>query len=1514
MSSNDSLNVLLSDSDWDDNYVVPAGPQQVLPAGQAYVPVVLPSSSLSGTFALSNSDRTYVLPAMPSASSQSSTIFAEIPNEDTELADTVDPISMFPSLRSKFMGVRVPPGETDVFIDPDQGPQHRIQRNVINHVPPVQRIATPAPIAPPLNAATGLPARQYLNADSTNRPFHAAVTPFTFQSRVRVRYETRTQPPDMDIAMPLRDARRLAAAHAQDAGYAGPYDHSIYRPGTTARQETHQQFLNPTRPFQDTWGSYFYHSWDHDPNNFIQANRTVGLNVPQTRRHFFPWIDVIRDSRIQPGYSTWYLLKLKMEGDQSVGNYDGHQDMTIGAVFPGTQIPIPMPGRDVEWYRVVKMPDYLMYNNWEEATLFLVEQLYRERYFLYENYANRYEETACNYHTPGQTPLFKIIEAHPLFTGAATAPQYFLPRDLNTVWGWRLRYGDQFLLRSELLEKMTHYAPLQSGTCILDYITLVLQENTKTITKADVYAQFKDVCPIGYDPKDGVSFWNMCDWAKKYAKHFDLYAIHLVTGEVMKHRRTTTTTRLYKTLVFIIANFHCYPVSLPYFSKVIQNKDKVHFTEFKWHMNTTSIGHAKNYTMTQLIQGNVKEKLILFEQNLQYIALLVMAETMHYLDHMQWKVHLVQFKYPLKELVYAVKAPYHDERVEACKVLDPWYPGHFEFRNQSLVQIAFELFHIKFGEFPKSEHSQMEFEQYQTLPLMGCFSVALVQKLIQEEEPIHRIDKSLAYGSTAMEMPEIGWDYPVFEYFDEWVPFEDTWDEFVIAEYFVDGFSVPFGVGNTLDIGPQIWNYTCVECLLEMHLITPDQILYIRKASKRHKTRIFSNFAKHIYEIFGLEKGKKMAKLLLNMFIGVLNHNNNKDKYTSTVMNIHDVISFLEDFQKEHEPNETVRVASFTIPKELAKEEMAIYQLERIIQYPLWQTHAPIWRQIIGIWNIKLLQQALHMHRQGHLVLGFRTDCIYFVKAKTSTIAVPGAFTLPEGWHYEETLDNLTAYEKIPRFEQKKYPEIPELTIPDWDYHTREDLLEMDPMDQNMLVTGVGGSGKSHLLLQMVAKVLEKEFYILSPTHAALNRLRESNIPEDRFKTVASFFKTLQENPTESLFADILFIDEVSMLQKKDLYKIIKWWRQSKAKIWFFGDFSQCYPVEGSQNYKLLCDINIFIKMIQNKCDLEYQSQYGRYDQKTYDILHDFLHKNILAPTRILKDYTLKKYICYLNKTRYMINAKFTPFRFVHRKKQRVRIWDFVVGQQVIANLPKEKVAALAKENIINNAFYTVTEIRQEMLCTKEFPQGFPVWYFEPTWAVTVYKIQGQTLHEPYCILDLYHFTKDMFYTALTRCATWDQIHILGSMGKNLQIWHYPESLVSFTKLLKVTFTNDENEIMYWYNWRGAAQYIARKQLPGGVLSVHTQPKKQIEHRVTKIKEVSDRYQFWFRGIKNGKAQRIYVRMKYSAHSKKKQFSRITQKRKRIIQCLESNTFDYEEIIKTLKETYTVNKEYVSVE
>jgi Uri superfamily endonuclease len=126
----------------------------------------------------------------------------------------------------------------------------------------------------------------------------------------------------------------------------------------------------------------------------------------------------------------------------------------------------------------------------------------------------------------------------------------------------------------------------------------------------------------------------------------------------------------------------------------------------------------------------------------------------------------------------------------------------------------------------------------------------------------------------------------------------------------------------------------------------------------------------------------------------------------------------------------------------------------------------------------------------------------------------------------------------------------------------------------------------------------------------------------------------------------------------------------------------------------------------------------------------------------------------------------------------------------LIVDMPVMCIENMKKFNMFNGTITKIEDINDDTITTNGliFTINDFVKKFEPLFAQTIYKYQGSTINEPYCIHELDIMTKRELYTSLSRGKTIDNIHFDFSYDK----YTNPDTSRPNEKRIKVVNDSDD--------------------------------------------------------------------------------------------------------------------------
>jgi hypothetical protein len=338
--------------------------------------------------------------------------------------------------------------------------------------------------------------------------------------------------------------------------------------------------------------------------------------------------------------------------------------------------------------------------------------------------------------------------------------------------------------------------------------------------------------------------------------------------------------------------------------------------------------------------------------------------------------------------------------------------------------------------------------------------------------------------------------------------------------------------------------------------------------------------------------------------------------------------------------------------------------------------------------------------------------------------------------------------------------------------------IEKYVQENSCLVTGLPGCGKSELIKRVVNPETDLVF---SYTGNATENLKDRDI---FCKTFDSYFheKIPRKDQIDKLEkVQNVYVDEYSQAPAK-FYGILIYAKMKfpDLKVKLFGDGNQCTPIESNGKWFDYHESTLVKQLVDCKMvKMLYKPELGRYDEALYDVVTYF------KKTRKLPDSCKSKKekfcwvnVCKTNKKRKELNemvyAKFLE-KNADMKSVKIGTRKFTVGMPVMCCMN------LTDIGIFNAQIFKVSKInKEEIVLTrnkKEYRVPFDVvsrvadkknqiYVIEHGFAFTVYKIQGCTIREDYCIHEIdvtnYHghlFNHNEFYTAISRGTKLEHVH-----------------------------------------------------------------------------------------------------------------------------------------------------------
>lgn len=870
----------------------------------------------------------------------------------------------------------------------------------------------------------------------------------------------------------------------------------------------------------------------------------------------------------------------------------------------------------------------------------------------------------------------------------------------------------------------------ENNYCVVRYIVDSLG-NTEKGTKGKAYFKkvtFKNLCEqltkLKIDYKNGVSVSEMEEWIHNYyPTSISMFAV----DPLMKvfHKRVAPKTR--GTLCFVINNGHIYPIFNDDIKKDIAKRGTLKLQDITWEVNSENfqlikkrngqnndldygLDNSNNNEYNQLIEGKMKNNVVaLIECGIEDVISDVISKTGYLVTAMDIKnSEIISFQHPINQQIIQY-APDYDLRQYVCDKLFKLYNNEaFKWKNQSFNNIVSSLFAMLCGKIKKSIHikeDEVIIDNYHTRPLIKTLCDTTY------DNTCFGFDICKSYANA---MKNMNFHYPIFSICDRFVKYKG--EEVDIGEYIIDDIYIQELGGVVIE--KQVMGWNLVTYLLENKYITKEHILYFKKSSYSIDRKIFSDFIIKIGELFPNNEDT-IFKTLCNNFIGGLGRRfDSQDK--GFITNDWQMVSAsYYEFCKGNDNWNCKTVGDLHFVR--------VQTRQRILG-----DNAQIFRQIIGQGIIQLLEliKLVYDPKKSTLV-GYNTDSVFIRNPKVVDLKQFPQYR-SEKWKPKMFTDD-TEYEEK--------PDIKLAELKEWNKLNDDDKESLK--NTSCLVIGAGGSGKSTLLVNLNTG---KDTLVLCFTNKACDNLKKKGL-ENVF-TFDSYFKEKQEIGKQ--FKKIQ-VDEYSMIPTswiKTLYKLKL--HNNELVIQFFGDSSQCRQVCKFGRYfnyvdkyvfRFLCGFNIIEK--------PYIEATARYDKDLYDVTQYLLKTGKLHPklkNRPIDD-NLETNICVRNVLRQKINERLLNGR------------EWFIGLKLVAkenNKPKE---------IYNSKVYFIKEIIDETMINVEDEEGNEIGIvnrrlFDPAYANTCYKYQGDTITDDYNIHQVEYMDMNELYTSLTRAKKLSQLHL----------------------------------------------------------------------------------------------------------------------------------------------------------
>ena len=328
---------------------------------------------------------------------------------------------------------------------------------------------------------------------------------------------------------------------------------------------------------------------------------------------------------------------------------------------------------------------------------------------------------------------------------------------------------------------------------------------------------------------------------------------------------------------------------------------------------------------------------------------------------------------------------------------------------------------------------------------------------------------------------------------------------------------------------------------------------------------------------------------------------------------------------------------------------------------------------------------------------------------------------------YKHYINNEISGWKEIDFTQMSKPNIYNVDPPTFFYKT---------IDNDKLVTGYGGCGKSYDIMNNVIPKLDKTYIVLSPSHKAL----------DEYRKLEFNCAVIQKYTSSNTLPDehYIIVDEVGMIDNQ-MWDMLYKCKLSNKEIMSYGDFGQLLPVGCDKPF----DNPNFLNMMFSKQLVNDKNYRNSFTHEYYDTLRFNATK--------LRNQELEKY-----NTKYEDAELIIAYKRTTRDDYNEKICEYLnieslcdIGAKVIC-----KTNALREYNIYNNMCFTVKDVEQKTITieTATTSHRIPIKkfkrknFFDYAYALTLYAVQGSSLESfHYCKEDINFLNGRSLYTLISR-------------------------------------------------------------------------------------------------------------------------------------------------------------------
>lgn len=556
------------------------------------------------------------------------------------------------------------------------------------------------------------------------------------------------------------------------------------------------------------------------------------------------------------------------------------------------------------------------------------------------------------------------------------------------------------------------------------------------------------------------------------------------------------------------------------------------------------------------------------------------------------------------------------------------------------------------------------------------------------------------------------------------------------------------------------YSHVLTKYCIDKQIIQLSDIKYHVHSSLTIPSDYFNKFIDYVYKHFG-----KYSKQIINCMIGIFAVVQ-KQRYKTLAITSDKNVAFYHCLNK---------TGSYVNELDIGSEN-PMYQVFEKYRSETEETENILYKCVLENEIINLYELSELITYNGHTVVELNTDAILFESSdKTFPFKLDSNKNLV-GYYFDDE-------GKFPKYKTEKPTR---LKISRKSGYVRNDQYVLEPIKWNVkndpmnddfaelvdniimsnksiCIEGQGGTGKSHLVKMLMTELNNRgiNYLTIAPTNKSARIV--NGITCARF--CASFnLKNFKKHQYK-----YLFVDEISMCVEL-YYKFFLFLKNVIPELKFVlsGHFEQLLPVGdrlGEKSYEHsralyeICDSN---KLILSKC--------RRCDNTLFNLIKPENIPNI-RKEQFGNKFT-ERHICWTNAKRIAIN-NICMKSYIKKKKIKPLILEklsydknsqrvmLATGMNVISRINAKSL------DIYNNELFKIKKIDKNIITVFDDSRiiDIPVDKFQRmfyvSFALTVHKVQGETIREPFTIHEWSRFSNRMKYVSLSRSTCKNDINII---------------------------------------------------------------------------------------------------------------------------------------------------------